>query len=463
MKAHAPPSFTLRLWRSTTLRIVLAAFFVYNANLRSITSFDTNPTRYLPISILTEFDLDLDEFAFLHEYPKPWLQAHPDFADSLTAGAPPYFVQQVRGHYMSSYPVMPAILATPVYALPVLLGLTEGSASGIGYTQTEIVGTFLSKVSASAAVAGSVGIIFLALLRLTSRRSALWISLIYAFATSSWAVSSQGLWQTSMSQPCLALALYCLVRAKERPRWVLWAGLALALAVACRPPVVIYATVLLGYVVHRHRARVGYFVLFPVVIAALLASYNYYYFGGPLGGYTEMAGNQFIYPQLKNLLGLLISPSRGLLTHSPVLVFSLLGLAVALLRRRDSLMTYTAVATILSVLFYSTWLSWHGAFSFSYRFLVDLLPGLALLLALVFEAVCARRWMRHVLVLSVGFSVGVQIIGAFCYPCGWDESPVSATAFPERFWDWSDPEFVRCLRCGPVDPDGLRFLREMVK
>ena len=57
------------LWGSTSLRLVLLAFIVYNVNLRSISSFDTNSTRYLPISVLTEFDLDLDEFAFLHTYP----------------------------------------------------------------------------------------------------------------------------------------------------------------------------------------------------------------------------------------------------------------------------------------------------------------------------------------------------------------------------------------------------------
>ena len=50
-----------KLWGSTFFRLFLLALIVYNANLRSITSLDTNSTRYLPISILQEFDLDLDE------------------------------------------------------------------------------------------------------------------------------------------------------------------------------------------------------------------------------------------------------------------------------------------------------------------------------------------------------------------------------------------------------------------
>ena len=156
MRINEAKSFLSRIYRSTAIRITVVAFIVYNANLRSITSFDTNPTRYLPISILKEFDLDLDEFTFLHEYPESWLQDHPRFARSLPEDATPYFVQYVQGHYMSTFPVMPAILSTPVYALPVLLGLTERSTSAIGFSQTEIVGTFLSKVSASAAVSASV-------------------------------------------------------------------------------------------------------------------------------------------------------------------------------------------------------------------------------------------------------------------------------------------------------------------
>lgn len=48
----------LDLFQNRAFVLIILAFVVYNANLRSITSFDTNPTRYLPISILREFDLD---------------------------------------------------------------------------------------------------------------------------------------------------------------------------------------------------------------------------------------------------------------------------------------------------------------------------------------------------------------------------------------------------------------------
>ena len=441
-------------WR-TALWLVLFAFIVYNANLRSITSFDTNPTRYLPISIIKELDLDLDEFPFLHKYPDWW---HRD------KNALPYYLQYVRGHHMSRFPVMPAILSVPVYAIPVALGLTGGKVSAVGYTQTEIVGTLLSKISASLAVALSVGILYLTLLRLADQPAALGIALIYAFATSSWSVSSQGLWQSSISQPLLALTLYFLVLGRADSRKVVYAGIPLALSVACRQPTIIFALAFFIYVARCHRTKLLAFSIFPVVLGGLLLAYNLYYFESLAGPYSRAGGvEKFTTPQWNAFLGLLISPSSGLFVYSPVLAFAFLGLVATLSRQRDPLLTSTAIASLALILLYSGWRSWHGDFSYSYRFLVDLLPGLCVFLALAWNWVTAQRWRKNLFVASAVFSVFVQIIGSFFYPCGWFETPERANSHPERFWDWKDPEFLRCLRGGPIDPEGLRLVRQMMQ
>lgn len=74
---------------------------------------------------------------------------------------PSYWVL-VGEHYMSCFPVMPAILSVPVYALPVTLGLTDGEDSALGYTRTEIVGTVLSKIRLSGTRTGVRGRCFTA-------------------------------------------------------------------------------------------------------------------------------------------------------------------------------------------------------------------------------------------------------------------------------------------------------------
>jgi hypothetical protein len=322
------------------------------------------------------------------------------------------------------------------------------------------VATLLSKISASIAVAFSVGIIYLTLLHLTSKTAAFWIALIYAFATSSWSVSSQGLWQTAMSQPLLALALYFFVRGRENSRNVVFAGIPLALAVACRSTDIILAGVFFIYVVHHQRALILRFAIFPIILGALLLTYNVYYFGSVTGGYSEMAQFQrgFSYPQWESLLGLLVSPSRGILVYSPVLLFAFAGLALSLYQRYDLFLAYVAVATMLMILFYSTVVYWDARFSFSYRYLVDLLPGLSLLLSTVWQRILRFSWSKGLLLASAIFSVFIQIIGSFFYPCGWYDTPVKASIHQERLWDWTDPEFFRCLRAGPVNPDGMQLL-----
>jgi hypothetical protein len=442
-------------YHNTAFRLGVLAFVVYNANLRSITSADTNPTRYLPISILKEWNLDLDEFDFLQEYPR---------GAPLKERRPAQYVQHVRGHYMSTYPVMPAILAVPVYAVPVALGLTEGGSDRGGLTRTEVVGTLLSKISASAYVALSVALVYLTLLRFADRRTALAIALLYAFATSSWSVSAQGLWQTAASQPMLALALYCLVRAREAPRVAAYAGIPLAISVASKPPTIMFAAVFTFYVLWRHRDQFVRFLIAPAIVGALLVAYNHYFFGNLMGGYEDLnTRSLFTLPRLANLAGLLVSPSRGMLVSSPVLVFALGGLGIALVRRRDALLSAIAVASLLFLLFYSSWQNWPGAFSFSYRHMVDLLPGLCLLLVPAYQWAMAVRWRKGAFVALTAGSVLAQVIGCFYYPCGWYATPVSANLDRRRYWDWSDPELLRCLRAGPVEPDGVVFIRGLLR
>src|SRR5439155_4916807 len=185
---------------------------------------------------------------------------------------------------------------------------------------------------------------YLTLLQLTTRTRALWIALIYAFATSSWSLSSQGLWQSSMSEPLLALTLYLLVKARAQPRYVTYAGVPLALAVACRPTTAIFAAVFLIYIIRYYRLHTISFLVFPLTVASFLIAYNLYYFRNISGGYGGFLGlGSLRYPQPEVFLGLLVSPSRGILMYTPVFLFAGLGLACSLHRPLAPLLTYTAI------------------------------------------------------------------------------------------------------------------------
>ena len=50
-----------------SILLFAAALLVYNINFRENSQKDTIATRFLPISIIEEFDLDLDEYYFLRK------------------------------------------------------------------------------------------------------------------------------------------------------------------------------------------------------------------------------------------------------------------------------------------------------------------------------------------------------------------------------------------------------------
>jgi hypothetical protein len=449
-----------RLVASTPLRLALLAFVVYNLNLRSITSYDTYPARLLPISILTKGSLDLDEFTFLRE---------PRFVASREDTAA-YFMSYRRDHWMSVFPVMPAVLAAPVYAGPVLLGLHRGPPIVAGLSRVEVVATLLSKLAASLAAAASVVFMYLTLRHVARPRAAVALALIYAFATSTWSVTSQGLWGNAFSQPAFARALLAFVRAREAnaARWVAVAGFALAVSVACRPPMLVVAVVLSIYVLRRHAPHLLQFAIAPIVIGALVVPYDVYYFGALIGGYSAtLAGpHRLSFPVLSvGLRGLLISPNRGLFVFSPILIPSFAGMWLVLTRRRaqrDTFLAFVAVATVLAILQYAAYVQWHAAFGFSYRYLSELLPAFVLLLAPVWEWLVATTTRRAAMTVVISYSVCVQVVGAFYYPCDWYRSPLRDPSLESRFFSWTEMELLQCLRAGPVDPDGLRAIRHLL-
>lgn len=447
---------------STAFRLAALAFVVYQANLRPVSSADTFPMRYAPISILTEGDLDFDEFDFL--------RAHPERTPGLEPGLP-YFLQYRRGHYVSTPPLMVGILATPVYAIPVWLGWTgdpsEVREPGEGFTRTEVIGTLLSKISASLLIAISVALVYLGLLHLVEARGALWITIVYAFATSSWAVSSQGLWQTTGSQVLLSGAFLALLAAQRRnPRAMLGlAGTLVALAVMSRPTAVFLALLMTLYVWQAHRRQIIAFLPAPILLGALLVSYNLYYFGVLIGGYAAVTvENIYTWSQIsRGLQGLLVSPNRGLLIFSPVLLPALGGIVLVFRRGGPLLLRYLAVGVIVTILYLASMPQWYGQFSFSYRYLVELLPALALLATPTWPWLTARRWRVALIGALAVFSLCIQIVGAFYYPCDWYRSPRSDPAAIARFFDWNDLEVVQCLKAGPVESDGLRLIRGLVR
>src|SRR6266566_649798 len=135
------------------LLLFLAASIVYQSNLRPVAAADSLPTALLPFSILLDGALHLDRFT-------PALRTGPSI---------PYIFHEKDGHVYSTYPLSQPILLTPLY-IPIVAAILP---------------------------AASVAFFFLLLDRLTTRRNAVLLTIVYAFATSTWTIASQALWQHS--------------------------------------------------------------------------------------------------------------------------------------------------------------------------------------------------------------------------------------------------------------------------
>jgi hypothetical protein len=428
----------------TAVALALGSFVLYNANVREISSQDTVPNRVLPYEVIEYGRLDLDRL----------FQGWP-------AGAPlPFWIQHVGMHYRSSYPVVPALLAVPVYAGPVLLGVGDSWP----------VLNALSKLAASLFAALSVAFVYLAAQEVARRQgsgvaAALATAAVYALATPTWATASQGLWGHAPAQLGLAVSLWAFLR-PGMARWgTILAGLAAGVMVASRPSTGLVAAALAGFAV-LSRGRDG--LLFSGVLGAVLAAvaaHNLAIFGSVQGGYAELHRTHAEHHGVASawgasfgagLAGVLVSPSRGLFIYSPVLLFPAVGLLVWLVRRRRGLLACAAVAVAVGIGTIAQFSVWWGGHSFGPRLLADVLPAMVLGVVPVWPAIRRGPVGRWLFAAAFAASVLVQAVGAFCYPsprnADWDTSPKDVDFAHERLWDWRDSQLLRLLRNGPVSP-----------
>jgi hypothetical protein len=403
------------------------ALIVFLANGRTISGGDSVPAKNLPLSILLHGNFYLDQL--------------------VTPGAKkiPYYLRESGGHYVSDYPVGAALMALPFYVPSIVCGVSPSSR----------VFAELEKVSAATIVALSAMLLYLAAARVTTDGAALMLTLIYAFGTSSLSVSSQALWQHGPAQLALTAALYCLIRARDDPRWAGYAGLPLAFEVITRPADALIATPLGLYVLISYRREIWKFIATAIAPLLFQVWYGAAYFGSPLrlqfftepaavGGQTMAPGGFWTTPLANGLAVALLSPGRGLLFYSPIFIFSFVGLALAWRRNGDMLLRYLGVGVILSIMLAAKWHKTSGGASFGPRLLADITPIMALALFPLADSIRNRRGLEFAFVALGLWSITANLSGAFINYRGWNEWALDDA--DHRLWRWGDNPVVDPFR-----------------
>lgn len=417
--------------------LFLALTVVYQANLRPVDSSDSLPGYLIPLALVLDHSICLDRFA-------PWLLGHVWYTSSV--------IHLARGHYFSSYPIGGSLLVSPLY-LPIAFTHIRQWDTAAQVMFARIAGKF----AATTIAALSAVLLLLLLKRVTTPPWAWCLTLVYALATETWSISSQALWQHAPGELAIIGCFYCLQRwtdNRTQNHWLWLGGACVAAAFVIRPtnlallPAVVVGLLLVKASLSQHLRLLAV----PFIGGVLLVGYNLYVFQRPSGGYAVTVLNGSM---LSGLIGLYLSPGRGLLIYTPVLLFALCAFlpGAAEARRRHNLLLVTAVSfIILESLVIATSIIWWGGYCWGPRLLTELAPPLIVMMALgvpVIDRSRARPWPRRAFAVLALYSVLIQGIGAFFYPNGhWDGIPQPVDKAHGRLWDWRDNPVARTVRGG---------------
>lgn len=407
------------------------AFLLYWSNAQVVSPTDANAHVYSAWSMVWEGNAELGEFRHLR---------------------PPFeFRQHAIGDAVYA-PYLPgnALLFAPLALVAGLLGL-EASSLDVAGVQ--------AKLLTSLAVAVAVAAMHLVVARRAGRRAALYVSCALAFGTFAASVASQVLYEHGTSLALLAVGLALAFD----PRRAALAGLPLGLALVVRPTNIFPAAAIVASLAHARPSSAARAVLWMAPSLAFFATFNALTFGTP-----TLLGRPLpeIDPGSGGLIGLLVSPSRGLFVYSPFLAVAVVALIASWRWAADQtvwLLRYGSLAFLATLAVFGTYVEWWGGSQYGHRYLGDLLPVYGIALGEAFSRGWIRTWPSRVLfAAAIAWGVLLQLLGMSMsylewHGVHWGLTPmIDETSW--RLWSWTDPEWLFFLRRLVNEPPIPAFL-----
>lgn len=411
--AGSTPNERLKSWRRLVLFFLLLVAIYFSRPL--LVSMDTVSNSILPFSILLHHDVFLDRYL--------------TGVNLSTA----YYARPFHGHYISSYPIGPAVTALPLYFFYVLFGGQASLHSGL----------VLAKLSGALIATTSAFLLYKVLQNLGIKKSLrLFFIILYALGTETFSISSQALWQHGPAELWIVVFLFGAVKIfqeKSPSRMSSYgSGFALGMLLLSRPQdIVIASPFFLLLILTPKRKYVLHALSIFLVFALFNVLYNTHFYAEPTlrGGPTQIA-TILSAPLTVGLAGNLISPSRGLLVFMPWTIVGFFWLSKV--SKRDFYRTVyapTLIAVILYILLYSKLGYWAAGASFGPRYMTDISPALTVLAAGYWgqwkTAKAPLSYLRmSILGVFAVWSILIQFLGTYTPGFRWNLAALTDTFEP---------------------------------
>lgn len=356
-----------------------------------------------------------------------------------------YMIDYSSGRPRTFYPIGASILAVPAVAIESWI-----EPGFFAELQSGIPDRFEQFVASTIGAAAAVIFFWLIYGQFGSASIALAATAIFALGTAMWSTATRALWQHGPEVLMFVIAMLLAVRAHRRPSLIQYSGLALALAFIMRPTAAIAIIAITFYVLAFYRAWLLRYIVWAMVAAVPWIAFNYWVYGEMLPPYYAPERGTELSPFGEGWLGILLSPSRGLLIFTPVVVFAVSGFVLSLRRREQRPLHIAFAAIVIGITsICASWPIWWGGHCYGPRLLTDIVPFLVYFVTFNFWLPAGtprptRIAVAGAVAVLATISIAIHGHGALqTAPSAWSTFPSDVDQNPDRLWDWSDPQFLR--------------------
>jgi hypothetical protein len=355
------------------------------------------------------------------------------------------------------YPWGSSILSIPEVAVFRLAGISTLNDFGKYHQSSEVL---IQSLLAAALMAVAVWIFYKIARVLLPLEPALLIAAGGGLGSQIWSTASRGLWSHTWMVVLISATLWMLIGKElgEGRVYPLLMATLMGWAYFVRPTASLSIIAISLLVVATWRVQeIAIYHTAGVAWLAALLSFNHWEFGyvglePPIYRYNlTFELNDFP----ARLLGILVSPSRGLLIYCPIVVFIIYP-ALRHFRSTPSqkLLSMAFVVIIVQLLVLASGPTWWAGHCYGARYCTDLVPWFVLIATLgcsAFRKDCSISALGRRVSIAGGLtllalSCTLNAPGALAASSNcWNVLPRNVDQYPERLWDWRNPQFTAPL------------------